>query len=70
MRAFSHCAHLGTLVNGVSVNKRIHTQVKKSFTSARVGGDVEIILWGTVLILALPKKQHLVWISAGGAAGM
>lgn len=38
--------------------------------SARLGGDVQIVLWGTALILAVPKEQDLAWISAGGTAGL
>lgn len=38
--------------------------------SACLGGDVKIILWGAVLILAFPKEQDLAWIPAGGAAAL
>lgn len=28
------------------------------------------MLWGTGLILTFPKEQDLVWVSAGGTAGL
>lgn len=37
---------------------------------ACLGGKVKIVLWGTALLLTLPKEQDLVWISAGGTAGL
>lgn len=38
--------------------------------SARVGGDVKIVLWGAAVVPAFPKEQHLVRVSAGGTAGL
>lgn len=37
---------------------------------ACLGGDLKIVLWGTSLILTFPKEQDLLWISAGGTAGL
>lgn len=37
---------------------------------ACVGREVKIVLWGTALILTIPKEQDLVWISAGGTAAL
>lgn len=54
----------------MSQNKRILRQLRKSFTSASLGGDVEVVLGGAALVLAFPKEQDLAWISAGGAAAL
>lgn len=67
---FSQYGKLDISSKGVSLSKRIVTQFRKSFTFARVGGEVKIVLWGTALVLTFPKEQNLVWISAGGTAGL
>lgn len=38
--------------------------------SAYPGGEVQIVLWGAALILTFPEEQDLVWVSAGGTAGL
>ena len=45
-------------------------QFRKSVTFARFGGEVQIVLRGTALMLTVPKEQDLAWISAGGTAGL
>lgn len=67
---FSLCGRLDTDSKGRSLRKRIIAQFWKSFTFANLGGEVKIVLWGTALILTFPKEQDLVWISAGGTAGL
>lgn len=37
---------------------------------ACLGGDIQVVLRGTALILAFPKEQHLAGVSAGGTAGL
>lgn len=68
--------HFPNVGHGAFIVKRYHgvkdslTQFRKNFTSACLGGDVKIVLWGTALILAVPIEQDLAWISAGGTAGL
>lgn len=61
---------VGVSSKGISQSKRILTHLRKSFTSASLGGDVEVVLGGAALVLAFPKEQDLAWISAGGAAAL
>lgn len=70
MTVFFQCGELDIYTKGASLRKRTVVQFRKSITFACLGGEVKIILWGTALILTFPKEQDLVWISAGGTAGL
>lgn len=61
---------MGVSSKGISQNNGIPTQLRKSVTSASLGGDVEVVLGGAALVLAFPKEQDLAWVSAGGAGAL
>lgn len=70
MMVFSQLRGWDTYSKGRSPRERITAQFCKGFTSAYPGGEVQIVLWGTALIPTFPKEQDLVWVSAGGTAGL
>lgn len=69
MTVFSQGGGMNIYSKGASLVKR-SVQFRTSFTFAYLGGEVKIVLWRTVLILTIPQEQDLVWISAGGTAGL
>lgn len=70
--------HTGTILEDIAIHalQAICPQGPAACVAAPVtlfaciGGEIKIVLGGTALILTISKEQDLVWISAGGTAGL